>query len=280
MKRRLRSKGSALFGGVSREQRGITGLETAIVLIAFVVVSSVFAFATLSTGLFSSDEAKKTIQAGLSEAQGTLEVKGVVIANATLTAVASETAQGNGVLTVFNLVNGPVVPGSVVIRIDEDDDGIYTDETPQVEGADYNVTYNTDPAVVTFSVAPLNDATDNNIEFAYTHYVVNTVVFQLANAAGGQAVDLTPGETIIAYQDADNLSTAITTFGLTWLGTNDGDNLLETDEVAQISITVTSFTLYQGKVFTIQVKPQQGAVVKIQRNIADNISAVMDLDTG
>ena len=33
------------------DQRGITGLETAIVLIAFVVVSSVFAFAALSTGL-------------------------------------------------------------------------------------------------------------------------------------------------------------------------------------------------------------------------------------
>ena len=32
-------------------QRGITGLETAIVLIAFVVVSSVFAFAALSIGL-------------------------------------------------------------------------------------------------------------------------------------------------------------------------------------------------------------------------------------
>ena len=42
-------------------QRGITGLETAIVLIAFVVVSSVFAFAALSTGLFSSDKAKARI---------------------------------------------------------------------------------------------------------------------------------------------------------------------------------------------------------------------------
>ena len=40
------------------DQRGITGLETAIVLIAFVVVSSVFAFAPLSTGLFSSDKSK------------------------------------------------------------------------------------------------------------------------------------------------------------------------------------------------------------------------------
>ena len=46
------------------DQKGITGLETAIVLIAFVVVSSVSAFAALSTGLFSRDKAKETIQAG------------------------------------------------------------------------------------------------------------------------------------------------------------------------------------------------------------------------
>jgi flagellin-like protein len=32
-----------------KNQQGITGLETAIVLIAFVVVASVFAFAVLST---------------------------------------------------------------------------------------------------------------------------------------------------------------------------------------------------------------------------------------
>ena len=63
---------SGYFGRVIqrlRDQRGITGLETAIVLIAFVVVSSVFAFAALSTGLFSSDKAKETIQAGLADAQ-------------------------------------------------------------------------------------------------------------------------------------------------------------------------------------------------------------------
>ena len=46
-----------------RGERGITGLETAIVLIAFVVVSSVFSFAALPTGLFSTDKAKETIAA-------------------------------------------------------------------------------------------------------------------------------------------------------------------------------------------------------------------------
>jgi flagellin-like protein len=52
---------------LQRDQRGITDLETAIVLTAFVVVSSVFAFAALSTGLFSNDKAKETILVGLAE---------------------------------------------------------------------------------------------------------------------------------------------------------------------------------------------------------------------
>jgi flagellin FlaB len=37
-----------------RDERGITGLETAIILIAFVVVAAVFSFVVLSTGLLSS----------------------------------------------------------------------------------------------------------------------------------------------------------------------------------------------------------------------------------
>ena len=61
-------------------QRGITDLETAIALVAFVLVSSVFAFAALSTGLFSSYKAKQTISAGLAGARGTSELKGSVIA--------------------------------------------------------------------------------------------------------------------------------------------------------------------------------------------------------
>ena len=49
------------------DERGITGLETAIVLIAFVVVASVFAFAVLSTGLLSSQTAKEAVTGGLQE---------------------------------------------------------------------------------------------------------------------------------------------------------------------------------------------------------------------
>jgi len=57
-------------------QKGITGIETAIILIAFVIVASVFAYVVLSAGLFSTQKAKEAIHAGLEEAQCTIEVKG------------------------------------------------------------------------------------------------------------------------------------------------------------------------------------------------------------
>jgi flagellin FlaB len=65
-----------------RDQRGITGLETAIVLIAFVVVASVFAFAVLSTGLLSSEKSKETVLGGLEETSSTLSVRGDIIGDA------------------------------------------------------------------------------------------------------------------------------------------------------------------------------------------------------
>lgn len=81
-----------MIKALSGDQRGITGLETAIVLIAFVVVSSVFAFAALSTGLFTTDKAKSTIHAGLAETQGTMELKGSITATAAVTGSAGYVA--------------------------------------------------------------------------------------------------------------------------------------------------------------------------------------------
>lgn len=59
---------------------GITGLETAIILIAFVVVAAVFAYTVLSAGIFSTQKSQETIYSGLQEASGTMQVKGGVIA--------------------------------------------------------------------------------------------------------------------------------------------------------------------------------------------------------
>ena len=125
-------------------------------LIAFVVVSSVFAFAALSTGLFSSDKAKETHAAGLSEARGTLEPKGSVVANV------SGTTGFSGVVT--------------------------------------------------------------------------SIEFQLSNAAAGEAIEMTPGNTVIKYGDKNqtltlNSSAEFSASNIASFG--DSDNLLEVGEVSR-----------------------------------------------
>ena len=181
---------------LARDERGITGLETAIVLIAFVVVSSVFAFAALSTGLFSADKSKETINAGLAEASGTLELRGSIVAKESTT----------------------------------------------------------------------------------TADVIEEIIFQVANAAGGAAVDVTPGETLITYLDSDQLVTlASGDFTATGLGNADSDSLVEPGEMYEIKITglVAKLDpdLGTDKIFILQMKPRQGAVVHIQRTTP----LVMDL---
>ena len=172
-----------LIKGVSplgRDERGITGLETAIVLIAFVVVSSVFAFAALSTGLFTTDKAKQTIHAGLAEVRGTMELKGSIIATA--------------------------------------------------------------------------GATGNS-------GTVDKLTFQVSNAAGGDAIDMTVGNTIIKYQDLNqvkNLDSG-TEFTATGIGNHDGDDLLESGEVFEVQIpgmvVLLTPDLGTNEAFTLEVIP-------------------------
>jgi len=70
-----------LLGKAYRREEGMTGLETAIILIAFVTVAAVFGYAVLSAGIFSADKAKGTVYQGMEEAKSSMELKGNLIAN-------------------------------------------------------------------------------------------------------------------------------------------------------------------------------------------------------
>ena len=189
---------------LASDQRGITGLETAIVLIAFVVVSSVFAFAALSAGLFSSDKANETHTAGLAEARGTLELKGSVVAKV------SGTTGATGVVT--------------------------------------------------------------------------SIEFLISNAAG-EAIDMTPGNSIIKYSDktqtvnmnssAEFSSSNVAAFG-------DTDLLLEFGEVFQITLldltTQLATDLGTNTDFTIEMIPSRGAVLFIGRRTPVSLEASNRLD--
>ena len=74
-----------------RGERGITGLETAIVMIAFVVVASVFAFVVLSTGLYASERGKETIFAALAKTRGSMAITGGVLATSDQTKITTIT---------------------------------------------------------------------------------------------------------------------------------------------------------------------------------------------
>jgi len=85
-------------------EKGITGLETAIILIAFVVVAAVFAYTVLSAGLFSTQKSQEAVYSGLETAQSTLELKGSVIAKAENTGASGYLSQLT--FTVANAVGG------------------------------------------------------------------------------------------------------------------------------------------------------------------------------
>ena len=87
---------------IMRSARGITGLETAIILIAFVVVASVFAYSILSAGLFTAERSKQAVYTGIDTAASSIELVGLMkadgVAATVITAAdsaASWTALGN-----------------------------------------------------------------------------------------------------------------------------------------------------------------------------------------
>jgi flagellin FlaB len=108
------------------EERGITGLETAIVLIAFVVVASVFAFVVLSTGLFSSERGKETVYAGLAKTRGSMELTGGVIATS------------NGTQVTQLKFGVTLAAGGDAVNLDNDD----TNNTTVISYIDSTVTDN------------------------------------------------------------------------------------------------------------------------------------------
>ena len=66
------SRSWRIISNIHKHERGMTGLETAIILIAFVTVAAVFGYAILSAGLFSAERAKETVYAGLNEANSSM----------------------------------------------------------------------------------------------------------------------------------------------------------------------------------------------------------------
>ena len=222
-------------------QHGITGLETAIILIAFVVVASVFAFTVLSTGIFSSERSKETVFSGIQEAQSTLEPRGSLIA-----------FKGNvdgSTTTVFKLtflLANAVAGEPVDLTPGYTANGSGTDPDTDSTAKQVTVISYTDKDIfladVPWTVSwPGDDDGDtlleNNEKAEITVWLLNRD-FAVTSVGSANSVTVMSSRGIESASDAP----------------------LVTDE------------------FTLEVKPPSGAVLNIQRTFPSQFDTVMDLN--
>jgi archaeal flagellin FlaB len=128
------------------KEKGITGLETAIILIAFVVVAAVFAYTALSAGLFATQKSQEAVYSGLKEAQSTMELKGSIIATANSTGATGKVGQIS--FTVSNVLGGdsidftPPATGVLGVATTHENKVVinYIDDAQEVNDLYWNIT--------------------------------------------------------------------------------------------------------------------------------------------
>ncbi len=62
-----------------KNEDAFTGLEAAIVLIAFIVVAAVFSYVVLGAGFFTTQKSQEVVHTGVAQASSNLEVSGPVV---------------------------------------------------------------------------------------------------------------------------------------------------------------------------------------------------------
>jgi flagellin FlaB len=233
--------------GVSKNEKGITGLETAIILIAFVVVASVFAFTVLSTGIFASERSKETVFSGLEEAKSSIEPRGSVIA------YKGNEGSNDTVYKISFVVSNAVAGEPVDLTPPYDTDDSLTDPDI-VSAAEYKtvvsyVDQNQFLSDVPWTVSWVgNNNSDSLLEEGEKAEIT---VWLLTRDWSTQASDPTATGGVEFYPYAD---------------TNGARGMLSTDTI-----------LTTNDQFTIEMKPESGAVLTIQRTAPSRLDTIMDL---
>lgn len=173
-----------MFKKFMNHEKGITGLETAIILIAFVVVAAVFAYTALSAGLFSTQKAQEAVYSGLKEAQSTLELRGGVIATANTTGSSGNVKQISFVLA--NVLGGEAIDFTAP-TIDTDNTGLADSTSTNVVVINYQDEDQTANDLY-WSVSKLGNADDDDLLESNERFQI-TVGSATAGAAGGNMID-------------------------------------------------------------------------------------------
>ncbi|WP_135612970.1 archaellin/type IV pilin N-terminal domain-containing protein [Methanococcoides sp. AM1] len=69
-----------MFKRFFNDDKAFTGLEAAIVLVAFVVVAAVFSYVMLGAGFYTTQKSQEVVHTGVAQASSSVEISGDVIA--------------------------------------------------------------------------------------------------------------------------------------------------------------------------------------------------------
>ncbi len=229
--------------GHGHTHRGIIGIESAIVLIAFVIVAAALAFVVLNMGFATTQKAKTTIISSLAEASSALEISGKV------TAIAN---------VPKGLVNATAIPikvtaGGSTINLDN--------STVSVKYLSNTVEYDN------ILVATMTGRTYGNLSQAFQDAEDNTFEGIWQFAAGRNPVNGTAPNT---------LTSAIIYWTVS--AQSPPNAILEPGEHAVIAIGYNAIDRPSGlDKIRAEVLLPSGATLTVERNIPNLTSDIVDL---
>lgn len=107
-----------MYNIFNKDEKGFTGLEAAIVLIAFVVVAAVFSYVMLGAGFFTTQKSQEVVHTGVTQASSSLAPSGDVIVQASGANTAQEIT-----FYVTNTAGGtPVDMDKTILTYTDNDD--------------------------------------------------------------------------------------------------------------------------------------------------------------
>lgn len=228
-----------------RDQRGITGLETAIILIAFVLVASVFAFTVLSSGVQASEQSATQVRTGLRDIQNTLSHKGSAIGFAAKSGTEEVLYK-----LVFNIA--ATLPNEGV------------DLTPPYTANNTGIDPDVSASASYVTVISYHDKDQ------YLSDVPWSVRF----------VGVHNGDTVLDKDEVAEVTVWLLDRDNTKAVTEDGSVVLM-DGTANGGGTggmaAGGTMVARGKEFTLEVRPPKGQVLAINRTLPDSMTAVMNL---
>ena len=153
-----------------RNEDAFTGLEAAIVLIAFIVVAAVFSYVVLGAGFFATQKSQEVVHTGVSQTTSTLELSGPVIAKASSTTALGtvsfylQIAAGGSPVDMTKVTYTVATTEHVATYIDQfsKDEGAFTKVTCEFVGPQKNDNYLLEKHEMVMITIPLTGTNDFN----------------------------------------------------------------------------------------------------------------------